>query len=595
MAFGREDYFLGRRSRRRRSPALPIFMSVAIIGVAAFFFLWLRPAVSGTVTDTYTGAPIGGVTVTLGDAQAKTDQRGHFSLPPAQKGATLTVVPPAGYASTHMNLPHGSAKGLRLAIRPTTLSGTVRRLGSEAPLSGITLHAEGAGGQQSSAAVTDPSGNYQLQNVPENARLVVEGPGFTRQEVAIGQTVAIDLDVRPDILKGIVHTKTGEPIAKATMHIGTLIVQTGPDGAYELDGVPAGAQVVANAPGYISQTLSPGDQLTLDFTLEPLVVRAIYLTPDSFARDDKFNALLALADRTEINAMVIDFKDETGRLFDDSPVPLAREIGAVQPNGVDYQARLKTLHEHHIYAIARIVCMLDPTLATAHPELAAHNSKTGGIWKNNNGVAWVNAMQPGVWHYLTDVALDAVNLGFNEIQFDYVRFPTDGDMDALDLGAPDNITTRTEAIGKFLKTAHDALAARGMPLGADIFGIVLWDKDDNGIGQQLETLAPYLDYICPMVYPSHFAPGSMGFDIPNDHPYDVILQSLQRGGGRIENAQLKFRPWLQDFTFGTGIDYGPNEVRAQIQATYDFGGSSWMLWNASNDFTEGALQPQGQQ
>ncbi|HEU5329554.1 MAG TPA: putative glycoside hydrolase [Thermomicrobiales bacterium] len=594
MAFGRDDASFGRRGRRRRTPALPIFMSVAIIGVAAVFFLWLRPIVSGTVTDAYSGAPIAGVTVTLGDAQATTDRQGRFTLPPARQDATLTVTPPEGYAGTERALPHGAARNVRLTIRPTTLSGTVRRLGSEVPLSGITLHAVGDAGQQSTTVVTDQQGHYILQHVPENARLVVEGPGFTPKGVAIGQNTALDLDVRPDILKGVVRATTGAPIAKASISIGKLNVQTGPDGAYELDGVPDGAQVVANAPGFISQTLSPADKVTLDFTLEPLIVRAIYLTPDSFARDEKFNALLALADRTEINAMVIDFKDETGWLFNDSQVPLAREIGAAHPNGVDFQARLKTLREHHIYAIARIVCMLDPTLATAHPELAAHNSKTGGIWKNNNGVAWVNAMQPGVWQYLTDVALDAVNLGFNEIQFDYVRFPTDGDMEALDLGAPDNITTRTEAIGKFLKTAHDALAARGVPLGADIFGIVLWDKDDNGIGQQLETLAPYLDYICPMVYPSHFAPGSMGFDLPNDHPYDVILQSLQRGGGRIEDAQRKFRPWLQDFSFGPGIDYGPNEVRAQIQATYDFGSTGWMLWNASNAFTEGALKPKGQ-
>ncbi|MGN6362724.1 MAG: carboxypeptidase regulatory-like domain-containing protein, partial [Thermomicrobiales bacterium] len=133
MAFGRDDASFGRRGRRRRTPALPIFMSVAIIGVAAVFFLWLRPIVSGTVTDAYSGAPIAGVTVTLGDAQATTDRQGRFTLPPARQDAALTVTPPEGYAGTERALPHGAARNVRLTIRPTTLSGTVRRLGSEVP------------------------------------------------------------------------------------------------------------------------------------------------------------------------------------------------------------------------------------------------------------------------------------------------------------------------------------------------------------------------------------------------------------------------------------------------------------------------------
>jgi hypothetical protein len=201
-------------------------------------------------------------------------------------------------------------------------------------------------------------------------------------------------------------------------------------------------------------------------------------------------------------------------------------------------------------------------------------------------------MRPEVWQYNSEIALEAAQLGFDEVQYDYVRFPTDGDMEAIDLRAPDTSATRSEAIHNFLKMTHDALAQYGVALGADIFGIALWVPDDNGIGQQLERIAPVVDYICPMIYPSHFSPGSLGYDLPNDHPYEVILESLQNGDARIADARAKFRPWLQDFTYGPGIDYGPNEVRAQIQATYDFGATGWMLWNANATFTEGALQPE---
>ena len=172
-----------------------------------------------------------------------------------------------------------------------------------------------------------------------------------------------------------------------------------------------------------------------------------------------------------------------------------------------------------------------------------------------------------------------------------MRFPSDGDMAALDLGAPSTPATRSAAIAGFLAGTRAALAPRRVALGADIFGIVLLLKDDNNIGQQLEALAPAVDYLCPMLYPSHFPPGGLGWQLPNDHPYEVVLESLRRGGERLAAARRQFRPWLQDFSFGPGIAYGPREVRAQIQAAEDFGVTGWMLWNANTRFTEEALAP----
>lgn len=585
MVLGRTEFYVGRR--RRRNAALPAFMSIAALSLAAVLFVLLRPTLTGVITDAYSGEPLKNVRVAYGGQRVSTDAAGRFNLTPKRSAATLSVTPPAGYACDNREISPGDSE-LLITCRPTILSGTLRHKLSEEPLQGVTVRAVTPENAAASEAVSDENGHYVLADVPADARLIVEGAGFARKEVEIGGATVIDLELRPDVIAGTVRARSGGPVPGATVGARGVSTTVQPNGSYSLSGIPEDARVVARAPGYQARMVEPGDDQRIDFVLEPLVVRAIYLTPEVMIHDDKFNALLALADRTEINAMVIDFKDESGFVYHDSQVSLAREFGVVYPK-YDLASRLQTLHEHNIYTIARIVCMLDPALATARPEWAVRNSKTGRTWKNANGIAWVNAMRPEVWRYNTDFALEAARLGFDEIQYDYVRFPSDGDMEAIDLGGPNNLATRTEAIHQFLKLTHDTLAQYGVALGADIFGIAMWDPNDTGIGQQLERIAPVVDYICPMIYPSHFYPGSLGFKIPNDHPYEVILESLLNGDKRIANARVKFRPWLQDFTYGPGIDYGPTEVRAQIEATYAFGATGWMLWNANATFTEAAL------
>ncbi len=588
MGSVRRDSYGG---RRKRTPVLPAFMSITFLGLATLLFILLRPTVGGVITDEYTGDPLRNVQVEYAGQSAKTNNYGRFTLNPQRSQLALTVASPPGYQCADTDFRSTTDKHLAIACRPTTLVGTLRHKNSETPLPGIVIRAANGQGEATPEVVTDDDGRYELVDVPADARLIVEGPGFARKEVEIGQTTVLDLEMRPDVITGKVQTQTGAPIPGALVGAIGVTAVADKNGAYTLTGIPEEGRIVARAPGFRAHAAEPGDDPSIDFVLEPLIVKAIYLTSDALANDGTFNAMLALIDRTELNALVIDFKDEDGQLLYNSQVALAQEIGASHPR-YDLAARLQTLHEHDIYAIARVVCMLDPTLATAKPEWAVHNSKTGGIWKNSAGIAWANAMRPEVWRYNADIALEAADMGFDEVQYDYMRFPSDGDMDAIDLGAPDSSASRTAAIREFLKLTHDALAQRGVALAADIFGIALWDPRDNGIGQQLEQIAPVVDYICPMLYPSHFAPGSLGYGRPNDHPYEVILESLQNGDKRIAEAKAKFRPWLQDFTYGPGIDYGPNEVRAQIKATYDFGGTSWLLWNANDTFTEAALLPE---
>jgi hypothetical protein len=224
--------------------------------------------------------------------------------------------------------------------------------------------------------------------------------------------------------------------------------------------------------------------------------------------------------------------------------------------------------------------------------LAIHDVTTGGLWKTWNDLAWVNAHERPVWQYNVDLATEAAKAGFNEIQLDYIRFPTDGLVDNMDFGPDFANESMEDAIAGFAEQVHNALKPTGVYLGIDVFGLTMWDEGDGGIGQNLLLLAPNVDVICPMIYPSHFAPGDMGLDLPNDHPHDVILWSVQHGADRVGIPTSKLRPWLQDFSYGDGISYGDAEVATQIAAAAEANAGGWMLWNAGNEYHEAALAAQ---
>jgi len=321
---------------------------------------------------------------------------------------------------------------------------------------------------------------------------------------------------------------------------------------------------------------------------KPVKAKGIYLTGWS-AGSERFDFLLKKVEETELNAMVIDIKDATGRITFQSKVPLAVDIGANSDKIADMKQLLNVLHENNIYPIARIVVFKDPVLARAKPEWAIHNKK-GGIWKDNKGLAWLNPYNQQVWKYIVDLAVEAAKLGFKEIQFDYVRFPTDGNL--KNIVYPEKMDlARSLIIKEFLSYARKRLEPRGIYVSADVFGLVTSAKDDMKIGQILEEVAEEVDYICPMVYPSHYARGSYGIADPNASPYETVFQSLKHAVERLEKLETNraiIRPWLQDFSLG--YRYGIKEVKAQIQATYDVGLEEWILWNPANLYTWDALE-----
>lgn len=319
-------------------------------------------------------------------------------------------------------------------------------------------------------------------------------------------------------------------------------------------------------------------------------IRALYLTGHSVGYAERMENIFKLVDNSEINALVMDIKDVEGIVNYRTQVPLAKEIGADSSIVKDYPAIIKRAKGRNLYLIARIVVFKDQQLAEKKPEWTVKD-KNGGTWRDYKGKRWVDPYNQEIWKYNIDLAKEAVAMGFDEIQFDYVRFPSDGKKNNAVYTYNSQGWSKEENIKQFLKYASEELHALGVPISADIFGLVTTVQDDMGIGQTMASIGQYVDYISPMVYPSHYYPGNFGLANPNAHPYETVFHSLKNGQEKLNKANLStpMRPWLQDFDLGQP-SYGKDEVWAQIKACNDLGIDSWMLWNAGNKYTTEALQ-----
>lgn len=417
--------------------------------------------------------------------------------------------------------------------------------------------------------------------------------------------------------------------------------------------------------------------------LNRVKVKGIYVS-GPMAGTAGMDNLIALVDRTELNALVIDVKNDDGYLTCELDVPLAEQIGSEKHYIKDLPALVQTCKEKNIYLIARVVAFKDPILAEKMPEWSLHNSD-GSIFRDKSGLAWVNPYRKEVWEYLASVGEAAIKAGFDEIQYDYVRFSTDSRMKQVDFGDSTKGRTKIEAISGFTLYASERIHAAGGRISADVYGVVIDSEEDQQIvGQNYVEMSRSLDAISPMIYPSHYGPYNYQIPVPDAQPYDTVLAAMQASkmvlagldpktgkkpvsadvsgndavdaaiaGGKAvsgnnaadaaadsqstsgttaisgndaaqdakdaqaaEDAAVKtpalskeeiaqldpttgvqatVRPWLQDFTatwVKGHISYGPEEIRAQIQAVYDAGYEEWILWNAANRYTEGGLLTQ---
>jgi hypothetical protein len=306
--------------------------------------------------------------------------------------------------------------------------------------------------------------------------------------------------------------------------------------------------------------------------------------------------LIEVAKKTEVNALVLDVKDDRGFVLYKSRVPLAVQIGADTNSAMSHKklrAILDTMAAHNIYPIARIVVAKDPLLAGAKLDWAIKRRDNMQPWLDKNGKPWLDPHHREVWQYAADLAKEAYDLGFSEVQFDYVRFPDEKRLVREAVYPLANGRVRAQVIREQLGYVRSYLKPTKMPVTIDVFGLTATDTTDMGIGQRWEMFIDQADVVLPMVYPSHFAPGTYKLGNPNANPYSTIdraMKDAKRRTANIPNA-AKVIPWYQDFTLGPPR-YGSEQVRAQMKAGYANGYPSWILWNPGSRYNEGALEPE---
>ena len=336
-------------------------------------------------------------------------------------------------------------------------------------------------------------------------------------------------------------------------------------------------------------------QKALPLPNPPKIIRAIYFTASSAGNQTKIDYLIRITQETQINAVVIDIKDPDGHVVYDTGLPEIEKYKTSLIVITDLNTLLQKLHADGIYVIARIVVFQDPAFANARPDLAVKNGQR--LWTDNKGLAWMDPAAKDVWDYNIALTKDAASRGFDEINFDYVRFPTDGNLQTMSFPLWDKNVPMREILSGFFEKLRTGLP--DTRLSVDLFGFAMTQKKDLGIGQVLEDAFKYFDFISPMVYPSHYPDTYLGFAKPAEHPYEVIKNAMDKGLKRLndfeqtnpQTRKVNFRPWLQDFNL-RGVPYDAVMVKAEMKAVTDslgdtFGG--FMFWNAGNIYTENAF------
>lgn len=350
------------------------------------------------------------------------------------------------------------------------------------------------------------------------------------------------------------------------------------------------AQIVPAQPEIKTETIVPVAELPVSHIKTPSAVKALYIS-SWVAGSPKFrDSVIKIIDETEINAIVIDIKDSTGRISFKINEPDIIELGAAENRISNIRALTALLHKKNIYIIGRISVFQDPYLAKKKPEWAITRLSDGEIWKDRKGLSFLDPAKKEVHDYIVDIALNSYDQGFDELNFDYIRYPSDGNMKDINYHLKQGETRSGNLEKFFVYLNSEVKKVNNIPISADLFGLTTEARDDMGIGQLWEKAVPHFDFVSPMVYPSHYPAGTLGYKNPAAYPYEIIDHALESAVVRtkaINQDILKIRPWLQDFDMGA--TYTKEMVRAQIKATYDNGLNSWMLWDPSNKYTPSAL------
>ncbi len=550
------------------------------------------PQVRLVVTDRYTGQAVPDVTVLADGAPVATTPDGFEPVPLTTDSVAVEVSAP-GYEGVRTTLARGGPSEWQIGLRPNVLSGTLTDSGTSAGIAGANVSVVAPDGSELQAT-TNADGVFTFNGVPEGATLRVTSADYGTSEVPVEQQTSLSIAMAPTVVTGTVLDVTGQavPDARVAATNGTAETVTGADGTFRLVGGTDVQEVAVTAAGFTSQTLPVDASRQVSAQLQTEMIKSLYANLGVLGEPERWNALLDLAERTEVNAIVIDVKQDN--IYYDTQVPFFQSIPNMVTPVLDMQSILDDMHERNLYAIARMVVFKDPVVAAGRPDLSVMSDVTGEPWLDMNGTPWVNAFYPELWEANADLAAELITMGFDEVQYDYIRFPSDGDLRTAEFGNDYTEALRREAITGAVALGAQHVHEAGGVFSVDLFPIIALMGDDQGIGQTLQDLTPLADYVSLMIYPSHYERGNIPVDgHPNDYPAETVTYTLQRSQEIVPGTIKKMRPWLQDFDYPLEgyTPYGPDRVRAQIDAAEAMGVSGWILWNAAGQFQEEALKP----
>jgi hypothetical protein len=489
-------------------------------------------------------------------------------------------------------------RSVRIGLVPAAFALNVRDAETGEPVAGVVALGEGA------RFNPDQAGRFQVQPARVGLTVTISAPGYQDSVLRYQGGGEVTAPLQPRITGTVLDGTTGQPVPGAFLGYERVALSASADGTFELASRPS-EPIQVLAPGYRRAQIDASHDRELIARLEPITIHALYLTYYGIGDVGLRQNVLALAGQTEVNAVVIDVKGERGKLAYRSAVPFAEAIGANDaPTVPNVDALLATLKQRGLYTIARISVFKDDLLARngaqAGADVAVRGRFGDQLWLDADGLGWVDPLQPAVVDYNIELAKEAARMGFDEVQFDSVRFPTEpsGGLSVSQarysqpwLEEPDRIN----ATAGFLRRARDEVNLEGAFVGADVMAYATWNEGDNGVGQDLVALAGAVDYLCPMVYPSSFRgglPDLINFPRVVQRPYDAVYESLRRARARADGQGAVLRPWLQyfdDYAWQTGRAFRAADIEAERQGAYAAGASGWMMWDPSNRYARGGL------
>ncbi len=581
----------------------------------------LAPTVTGgTLYDAGTNAPLPGVAIMVDSENhpqaVSTDDSGAFELYSLLPNDRITVEAPDGYLPFEM--PFSDEPELTLALQPRQVAVTVGDGFIGSPVAGGEVAFN-----QTLTDTTNAAGEAVFTHIPASGQISVSMSGYVTATVDYEDSQAVEIALMPSALQGVIRAMdTGQALSQTAVYLGDTFFRTDDNGHFMLETLPVTpTRLMIKAAGYhrtyaqlaqtgiitaydpapmsgvegrwlaaapCAQLPQPGGPPCLDFALETFEAKAIYVPLHKMGSRKRMIEYLDFIAANELNAIVVDVKGDFGFIAWDSQVELVSEIGAdewFKDTWIPLDEFVAEAKARNIYTIARLVVFKDNPLAHGKPELAAV-MEDGAVWIDGEELGWANPFREEVWDYNIALAQEVAAFGFDELNFDYIRFPSDGDVGAIVYEEEVSLETRTAAIRQFMTRLSEGLRPYGVFVSADVFGLTIWVRPDSDmrIGQRIIDVAPHIDYLAPMVYPSTFIPGNLGYDNPSAEPYGIVYRS-QKEAEKLVPPYVKVRPWLQ------GYWYSLEEMQWLKQGAIDAEATGWSWWNAGGKYDSALFEP----